>query len=291
MLKTKPSKICTALASEITERPPSNKLINLRMLLKGRLITEGYLLDQADELAEAWFDRLNNELVSSLTNWTQIGLPSPLAASGSPDTFITHLHPLYEDITQQYFPKDYNKYFNLLEEIDDKRFLYISACMLYDVGCNPIYITDRTNDGGVDCIGAVASGPARSLCIFLQAKTSVNKIPKSVLQLEHRKFTDLHGSVLMNDYLAALGKLASPDGCSISYGITSNNEFEGPARAYGTNHRFLIRSRRQIAYWLSCKYKYDSFSDIVSTCLEYTKYSLSTNLAESISNIETRNAE
>lgn len=243
--------IIREIASNLTSISTGQKVINIQQVLETALISGGSSPLESAELAEQWKERLKKEIEKQLQEWDDLGLPRPLLSTNNPLTLITYKHDKYVEKSKLKLPDDFSEVLDFINSLNPTEFLIVPLCLLAIANCNPIIITDATNDGGVDCIGKIDLGPTRCLCIFIQAKTSISEISKDILHTEESKFRDLQTKALFADYLAALGKTKPIDGRAICYAITANNEFQMPARDYALRINVLLRSRRQVAYWLS----------------------------------------
>lgn len=284
--------IVKQLANEIADPFTEDKLINLELSLKNRLITEGYPIINAEELAESWVIRLQEEIHVNINDWYSIGLPSPVIIDQSVNNLlITYNHQNYLAFVDGCGLKpEYGNFLTLIRNSSSKEFLIISACLLYIIGCDPIFITDKPGDEGVDCLGQINTGPIRSLCIFVQSKTSTSTISRDQVRGDYKKFCDLKNKALMINYLAALGKNPSSDGLSYCYLFITNNEFQKSAREYSNQDRILIRSCRQIAYFLSNCFDYSNLEKLINDCASTIKCDLNFNLKPVISKYSKRSA-
>lgn len=243
------------VASNITDISNRTDIINVRQVLEQALVSSGTPSVRSAELAEQWGARLQEEISSQLSEWDQLGVPRPLSPAGSPYTFFTFRHPSHVTVDSYKLPLDFAEVYDFVGSLNPQEFLLVPICLLAIAGCNPIVITDAKDDGGVDCIGQVELGPTRSLCIFVQAKTSQRLIEKNVVQLESSKFRELQNSKRFSkqfvDYLSALKKQQSADGRAICYTVVANNEFIKSCRDYALEEGILLKSRRQVAHLLS----------------------------------------
>jgi hypothetical protein len=274
------STLVQSMARELVENPPTDPLVNLRTLLQQRLVAiDGVSELQASELTEIWLERFLQQIDSILYEWDAVGIPRPIITGGAPHVLLTYRSEQYAKHNAEKLPSDFGNMINEISTMTPNEFLWIPVCLLHIAGCDPIYITDAKDDGGVDCIGIMPTGTLRSLCVFLQAKTSTTKVSKQTLQLEHRKFEDLKGSGLLTTYTAALSRGNTKDGLSICYGLVTNNEFEKSAIKYAAERHILLRSSRQIAYWLSKHYGLDKIRNLIRSTDGKLQKSLQRNFA------------
>jgi hypothetical protein len=272
-------RVVKELATQIVANQPSEQVINLSLALKHRLLEKGFSPIRAYELSEQWADRLSEEISSLLVEWDAIGVPHPVTLTTVPRTLLTYRHRNYVSaLSGEGLPTEFGEVVNLLASLSPRHFLLVPACLLHIIGCEPIFITDMSGDGGIDCIGQIVSGPLRSLCIFVQAKTGRNYISKGSTQLEYQKFSDLRATAQFTQYLAALGKGSSSDGVSICYAFVANTEFESPAREFSQSKEILLRSQRQLAFWLAQSFGYNNLVRLVADLGDSMTRDLSRNL-------------
>lgn len=252
-------RIVREVAATLADASVNKEVINLQRLLRDRLQQEGFSPLKATEFAEDWLPHLEQELEQQLREWDVLGIPRPLVQGSSQSTFLTFRHRNYQLLLgKESLSKDFPSVYNFVASLTPREFLLVPACLLQLAGCNPIIITDGSGDGGVDCIGQVTAGSMRSLCIFAQARTSSTDITKEAVQLEYAKFRDLQRTGQFIEYLAALGKGNSADGRATFYAMFGSAEFKQPARDYASREAILLRSRRQIAFWLSQSFSLQS---------------------------------
>ncbi|KYC35736.1 hypothetical protein WA1_08005 [Scytonema hofmannii PCC 7110] len=253
------AQIIRELAADLANASVNVEVVNLQRVLRERLQQKGVSSLKATEISENWVERLQQELEEQLVEWDLLGIPRPLVQASSPFTFITFRHRNYQPtLEMQGISTDFPEVYNFIASLSPREFLLVPACLLQLAGCNPILITDGSGDGGVDCVGQVIAGPARSLCIFAQARTSSTEITKDSVQLEYAKFRDLQRTGQFAEYLAALGTGNSADGRAVCYAMFASAEFKEPSREYARREGILLRSRRQAAFWLSQSFSVDS---------------------------------
>lgn len=253
------ARIIREVAFTIADTSIDREVVNLERFLRDCLQKEGFSDVKATEYAEDWVERLGQELEKQLREWDLLGIPRPLVPGSSPLTFLTFRHRNYQSaVGMQGISTDFPCVYDFVASLAPREFLLVPACLLQLAGCNPIIITDGSGDGGVDCMGQVTAGSIRSLCIFVQARTSSTDITKEAVQLEYAKFRDLQRTGQFTEYLAALGKGNSADGRAACYAMMGSAEFKEPAREYARREGILLRSRRQIAFWLSQSFTLDS---------------------------------
>jgi len=127
-------------------------------------------------------------------------------------------------------------------------------CVLYlrTIGATRIFVTDGPNDEGVDIIALVGRGGLQSTALFCQVKTlTTGSISRSNLLAEYGKFLALPHTKKYHHYRDALGLDRSIDGTSYCYAFITNQGFAIPARRIAASLGVLLRSRIQIAHWLT----------------------------------------
>lgn len=274
------ARIVRKTAGELVNSSLQEPILNLRLVLRKRLEQEGLSSLEAAEMSESWTGRLLEEINAVLADWDWMGVPRPIVPSSAPNILITYRHERYlSSIGGMGLSVEYGEVAELISRMSPREFLLVPICLLRTIGCNPIIVTDGPGDGGVDCIGQIALGPTRSLCIFMQARTGAKNITKADVQLEYSKFCDLRNTGQFTEYLAALGKGTSRDGISICYAMVASTEFEQPAREYALREEILLRSRRQIAFWLSQRFGRDRLRGLLTELGDTLVRDLSRNLA------------
>lgn len=246
------AQVVESVATELAALPHAGTaVINVRCALRDALRADGQPELRAEELAEDWVGRLAEKLDARMAEWDALGLPRPVVAVGG-DTLLTYHHEWHPEAAGLALPGGLSELYELLGTVTPREMLLVTGCLLYLCGCRQIIVTEGS-DGGVDVMGRVAAGPLRSLCVFAQAKTSGSPIPKQLMLVEHGKFRDLrrNSARMWVDYLAALGTTPSADGQAYCYVVVANAEYEPPARRYASDEHVLLRSRRQIAFWLA----------------------------------------
>ena len=229
--------------------------INLQRLFVKYLREFKRRRNTADELAEKWRLNLERQIEQTLSQyWDTLGIPRPIAFSDNNDTLITWTHPRFIELSGIDPPtKDYFSIVGWLESLTSKEFLFPCAYLLALLGAERIYITEGPRDEGIDCIGRINDGFLRSICFFVQAKTSNSMVSRDVVLMEYGKYKMLPISSRYNNYLNDLKITNSSDGMAIVYLIATNNEFRPSARSVASNLGILLRSKSQLAYMLSSK--------------------------------------
>ena len=229
------------------------KTLNIQRAFRDHLASRSRAKLMADELAEKWGQNLLIYLETLLgDNWDGLGIPRPLALLEDGNTVITWKHAKFTQLSGlDSLRPEFFAIADWLDGLTPQDFLIPSVCLLAMIGADPIYVTEGSGDGGVDCIGKIKTGPLRSLCLFIQAKTSSSTISREMVFIEYGKYQMLPYLERYQIYREKLGIDGSSDGVSSAYMIVSNNEFRDSARAAASSLGVFLRSRKQLAYWLS----------------------------------------
>ena len=261
------------------------RTLNIQRSFRDHLALKEHLEDSADELSEKWHQNLLYRIEQNLSEaWDGLGVPRPIALLDNDNTtLVTWSHPRYSTLTGLGpLPEEFIAIVNWLQSLDPREFLIPCACLLSLIGAEHIYITEGTGDGGIDCIGKIENGPLRSLCLFVQAKTSNSGVKREILLTEYGKFKMLPFLRPYQQYLEKLQVENSFDGMGISFLIVSNNEFLPGARSAASTLGIILRSRKQLAYWLSTKASLAELEKLLKELHKYVQRDASINLAPHI---------
>ena len=256
--------------------------VNVQREFRDHLSSLPALEPQADELAERWRPSLLARIERVLVeHWVNLGVPRPLSLLDERDTLVTWRHPKYVELSG--FEPPTNEFFSIFEwlgQLSSQQFLVPCACLLAFLGADPIFITEGSGDGGVDCIGRIKDGPFRSGCLFVQAKTGSSAIKRDTVLTEYSKYLILPHLEKYKVYCERLGIETSSDGAAFTYLIVSNSEFNGPARKAASHLGILLRSRSQLSYWLSSRFSLLELDKMLNDLEPFTRRGESfTNLA------------
>lgn len=210
----------------------------------------------ADEVAEKQRGLIRFRLDEALNQWAGLGLPAPVGYAENEEIILTWKHDRYADITgQEPLSPQFVETYNWLNGLGARDFLFPCATFLKIIGCDPIFITDGPRDEGIDCIGKIANGPMRSVLFFVQCKTrqrGTKKVfGKELLYQEYGKYATLPKTQKYRDYLRALDHDDCRDGAASVYVVVTNGEFDRNAQEVARKLGILLRSARQIAYFLA----------------------------------------
>lgn len=273
-------KVIQKVIDEVTTCSTLGTVVNIEMHLRSALQESGHNTLRATELAERWLDQLMIRLEARLEEWDHLGLPRPLIQSGAPTTLLTYKHSTYQSgSSESALPADYSNVLSFITSLSPRQFLLVGVCLLSLAGCDPIFVTDGARDEGVDCIGKINTGPTRSLCLFVQCKTSNADIRIETVRLDYDKYRTLQKRALFSTYMAALGGDATVDGRDHCYYFIGNAEFRSPVREYAKEENILLRSPRQIAFWLSKGFGITKLHELLSDIEGFLHRDLERNLA------------
>lgn len=256
------------------------RAISLASSFRKHLESAGMPNSVADERQERWRSTLLYQLEERLSDFERLGIPRPLDFLDDEETLVTWTHPRYEELTGLHpVHSGFVDAYELVGSLDAKMFLVLVTYLLYDAGADPIYITDSPGDEGVDCLGRIASGPLRSLCIIVQAKTSKSVISMGNVLAEFGKYVGLPHSEQFRRYMSALGLPNSLDGGACCYMLVANNEFHPKARAIAGRLGILLRSRSQLSQWLAGAYGAVALATLVRSFEERVDAGVTENVA------------
>ena len=247
--------------------------VNVQRAFRDHLSLLPTLKPQADELAEKWRPNLLEQIERVLVeHWANLGVPRPLSFLDDRDTLVTWRHPKFAELSGLEPPtNEFFSIFQWLGRLSSQQFLVPCVCLLAFLGADPIFITEGSGDGGVDCIGRIKDGPFRSGCLFVQAKTSSTTIKREIILTEYSKYLILPRLEKYKIYCENLGVKNSSDGAAFAYLIISNSEFNGPARKAASHLGVLLRSRSQLAYWLSARFSLPELDEILNNLAAFTR--------------------
>lgn len=228
--------------------------VNLETALTGFLCERGVHQRNATEFVEKQRSLLIRRVTEVIDRWVNLGIAAPVQLLQSGSTVISWKHDRYFELTGHRPISD--AFLRIHEWVASKRereFLLPCICFLKIIGCDPIFVTDGPGDEGIDCIGRIQAGPMRSSIIFLQAKTKAHSdsVSRDEVLQEYGKYAAFPKSKKYTSYLAALKIDKSADGSNFSYVIVANTDFGTGAQEMASRLGVLLRSSKQLAYFLS----------------------------------------
>lgn len=247
----------TAFAFERIEavflRPDAPTVLNVATSLAAFLRDNGASPLVANEAAERQAQFALRRIEDLIARWHGQGLMAPMHLVTEREGILAgwnHERHLtltgYPPVTDQFIA-----IYHWISALSERQFLLPVACFLKLVGCDTIFVTDGTGDEGVDCLGRIGIGPLRSIVLFVQAKTKGDQVPRDLVLQEYGKYAALPRTPKFTSYLDALGVNRSIDGAAFNYVIVASNEFHPAAQQVGARLGVLLRSRRQLAYFLA----------------------------------------
>lgn len=271
------------LLPEVTNLKCPTKL-NVRIHFKDYLCKQGIEPQASEELSLSQLHYLLDKIINHLDDWIRSGVPYPFWQSEEQDElFITWRHSKYEELTG-YCPitEKFISILQWLERLSSREFLIACAVYLKILGATKIFITDGPHDGGIDLIGKIEQSPFNSLIFFIQAKTGT-LITRDAVLMEYGKYLSLPHEKIYQQYREVLGVDRSVDGASYCYSIFGNCSFNPPAKGISSKLGILLRSKIQIAHFLSKIYEAEALEKIKQNLLsDCIRPDLSLNIAEKI---------
>lgn len=165
---------------------------------------------------------------------------------------ITWRHHKFIDISgSKPPPSGFGEICSWVSDLRGIDFLLPCAAFLFCLGCDKIFLTDGPGDGGADLIGTGSSLANRNIAWIVQAKSAKNKLKRETLLADYAKFTILPQLPVWEKYMKALGLDISFDGRSAIFLFASNLEFKDGFISVARSLNSIIRSGRQVAYFLA----------------------------------------
>jgi len=271
--------IYCALFPEITGQECPTKL-NLLKSLKSHLNSKGIDAITIEELSAKWLPDLIRRVQRRLEDWIRLGVPFPCCQSDEQEgLLVTWKHPKYEELTG--YTAISERFIRTLEwigSLSPKEFLVACAIYLRLLGATKIFITDGPRDGGIDLIARIERTPFNSVIFFVQAKTS-SIIARDTVLMEYGKYLSLPHEEIYQKYRKALEVDSAADGASYCYTVFANCEFHNSAKEISSKIGVLLRSKIQIAYFISQALDIDALVQFTAELKAYLKADLSLNIA------------
>ena len=257
--------------------------INLSQQFAAFLADNGLNRYSAEEEAENKMVLVKRRVSEVLSEWSDLGVGAPLGFSDNDDLLFTWRHPKSSEITgREFISRKFVMTYDWLSRLNSREFLLAGAMFLKALRCDPIFVTDGPNDGGIDCIGRLSDGPLRSVIVFVQVKTREDRyaqIGRDLVVQEYGKYASLPKTEKYRDYLNALQFDTLRDGCGPIYVMVSNVEFNHDGQVLGRNLGIVLRSRRQMAHILSHHFSYRRLVDARREVEISSRPDLGTNLS------------
>lgn len=257
--------------------------LNIRMHFKSYLCNKGFESQKGEDLSVKWMPVLLNKISHQLDDWTKTGVPFPCCQSDEKEElYITWKHPKYKELTG-YSPISEN-FISVLQwigSLSSREFLIACAVYLKMLGATKIFITDAPSDCGIDLIAKIEKSPLNSMIFFVQAKTGT-LITRDTVLMEYGKYLSLPHEKINQHYREALDIDQSGDGAIYCYSIFANCSFNPPAKGISAKLGILLRSKIQIAFFISQIYTEKTLQQIKLNLGANLKNDLSLNIAERI---------
>jgi hypothetical protein len=256
--------------------------LNLRIKFSQFLQERGYLSIIAEEYAERNIGLLQENILKVLGEWEALGVPRPLEVTDRVGTAITWMHPNFEEVSgRPRLPAAFCDVWAWVRECREREFLFCCAAYLHICGCERVYVTDTTGDGGVDLIGIIEKDPLAGVVVLVQSKTSLGDVSKESLFSDYTKFLLLKHTTRWAEYRRASGIEKACAGAGILYLFASNKEFNPGIVQAARDLPILLRSGRQIAHSLCRRADVEQWKAVRAHVGEPTA-SLSKNVCTSI---------
>lgn len=272
------------IAPALTPDPPQT--FNIVQQFASFLATGSFNLLRAEEEAEKQKSFLRRELSDALNEWELLGIPPPVQYAENEEVLLTWKHNRFEELTgHRGISRNFIEVYEWLSGLQSREFLLACVSFLKLLRCDPIFITDGRGDEGIDCIGKIADGPLRSVAIFIQSKTKENdleKLGRDALFQEYGKYALLPQTDKYREYLNALRYHDIRDGSASLYVILSNVEFKPEAQRLAKRLGILLRSKRQLAFFLSLNLQSNELRALQANHTIPNSPDLSTNVATKI---------
>jgi hypothetical protein len=261
------------------------KSINLDLEFSRFLQTHGIEALEAAEIAAEQRLLVRRRVSRQIERWVGQGVSSPINfVVESEEVVISWRHERFAELTGSEPPVvGFVDVYVWLSEQSNRAFLLPCLCFLKLLGCDPIFVTDGARDEGIDCIGLIATGELRSTAVFIQARSAAALISGDPLLQEYAKYAALPRTHKYMQYLDALGVLKLQDGAGYLYAVLTNSDFHYAAQQNAARLGVLLRSRRQIAHFISQVYSVRRLEQIRAELKIPETGDLTTNLAAQLS--------
>lgn len=266
------------------------KVLNISDLFSSFLQKNDFGRLRASEETQKQEDLILRHLDDELKEWQALGVPTLVDyVESNKNILVTWRHSNFQQRYighKHYESASFVSVYNWLVSLQERDFLFACALFLKILKCDPIFVTDGVGDEGVDCIGRVAEGPFRSLLVYVQSKTTrnTNKLfSLNVLRQEYGKYSALKRS---EKYLEYRKKLLDPDcrdGAGEVYVFFANTEFNSEAKMAASNLGIILRSIRQMAFFLSLAYDIEDIRNAFENFSVPSEPDLDKNLSKEIS--------
>lgn len=271
--------IFSVLLPLMTRQECPTKLNLLRNLVR-HLCDKGVNAKISDEIAVQWLPDLLRRFLLRLEDWGRLGVPFPCCQSEEKkELFITWRHPKYQELTGlAAISESFICILRWIESLSPREFLLAGAAYLKVLGATRIFITDGPRDGGIDLLGKIERTPFNSIVFFVQAKTA-DLVTRDTVLMEYGKYLSLPHEEIFHKYRDALDIKGSADGVSYCYSIVANCEFHNSAKEIASKIGILLRSKIQIAYFLSQVFDIETLNNAKVELKDLLRADLTLNIA------------
>lgn len=266
-------------ARVLTLRAP--KTINVKESYRDFLVQKGHTRLGAAERAEEILGDVQERIRESIEAWGALGLPSPVRFGPRENLLVSWAHDRHDEITgHRALPRRVLEVWEWIGGLTAEEFVLPVVAYVSLLGCDPVYVTDGPRDGGVDVIGRISYGPLRSVVVWVQAKTTTRTYVKANrIFEEYGKYAALYRQEQYQRYVSALAVDKQNDGSSGIYFMITNAEYSHEARVVAKSLDVVLRSRRQLAYWLGSRFSVEVLEELRSSAAVPFKKDLYRNLA------------
>ncbi len=213
--------------------------------------------------------------------WNEVGNRRPYAQlADDPGRLLSWRSPSFEKLTGHVpIAEEFASAYDWMRRNAGPAFLLPALCYLRALGCDRIFLTDGPDDEGVDCIGRIATGPLRSLAVFVQAKSSSDFVTGEQFSAMQTRYSALPSTRMFRRYLEALEVTRSAEGAGFLFVVAAQGRFKESARHLAWKTGTLLRSGRALANTLASYYPTGSL-DAVAQAVELPQgHDLERNLA------------
>ena len=264
-------------------------LVNILDSFNHFLQRHGFNPLRASEEAQKQESLILRHLENELQEWHILGVPAPISyIEDNNRIIITWKHRLFRHRhfdTTEFNTENFVAIYDWISALHDRDLLFACIVLLKLLKCNPIYVSDGSGDMGVDCIGKISTGSLQSAVILVQAKSLRNparRITENVLRQEYAKYAMLKRTDKYLEYLNKLAVFQGRDGSAELYLVVTNSEFSSDAQRAASKLGILLRSKRQVAFYLALSTTIEAIRELCEDCQLPAGPDMDRNLAEEI---------
>lgn len=255
---------------EIDERALSltaPRAIDLERSFVDFLVSRGVLEFRASELYVEHGGNVIRQAGLAADAWKEIGEERPYAQmADEPARLISWRSPSFAELTGHApIAEEFAAAYDWMRRNVGTAFLLPALCYLRALGCDRIFLCDGPDDEGVDCIGRIATGPLRSLAVFVQAKSSADFVTGDQFSAMQTRYSALPSTRMFRRYLEVLEVTRSSEGAGFLFVVAAQGRFKDGARHLAWKTGTLLRSGRALAHTLASYYPMGSLDAIAQT--------------------------